>query len=64
MTRSSEYGQYLTMWSTGSPDLTPYELFLWSYIKDGVFVPLILSNIADVRETIISAVDDLQTIAT
>jgi hypothetical protein len=39
-------------WAPRSPDLTPLDFFLWGFVKDRVFVPPLLANVAELRTRI------------
>jgi len=43
-------------WPPPSPDLTPYDSFLWGFVKDTVFVPPLTANLQDLRNRITAAV--------
>ena len=43
-------------WPPRSPDLTPYDFFLWRFVKDTVFVPPLSANLQDLRNRITAAV--------
>ena len=46
----------LMRWPLRSPDLTPYEFFLWGFVTDTVFVPPLPANLQDLRNRITAAV--------
>jgi len=46
----------LMRWPPRSPDLTPYDFFLWGFVKDTVFVPALPANLQDLRNRINAAV--------
>jgi len=46
----------LMRWPPRSPDLTPYDFFLWGFVKDTVFVPPLSANLQDLRNRINAAV--------
>ena len=46
----------LLRWLPRSPDLTPYDFFLWGFVKDTVFVPPLPTNLQDLRNRITAAV--------
>ena len=39
-----------------SPDLTPCDFFLWGYVKDRVFVPLLPVSLNELKQRITTAV--------
>jgi hypothetical protein len=39
--RAGERDECFMKWPPRSPDLTPSDFFLWGYIKDHVYVPLL-----------------------
>jgi len=43
-------------WPPRSPDLTPYDFFLWGFVKDTVFVPPLPAKLQDLRNHITAAV--------
>ena len=54
--RTRQEDEALMRWPPRSPDLTPYEFFLWGFVKDTVFVPPLLANLQYLRNRITSAV--------
>ncbi|KAJ4437533.1 hypothetical protein ANN_17678 [Periplaneta americana] len=46
-----------TSWPPRSPDLTPLYFFLWRFLKDKVYVPLLPANLAELRNRITAAVE-------
>ena len=46
----------LMRWPPRSPDLTPYDFFLWGFVRDTVFVRPLLANLQDLRNCITAAV--------
>ena len=46
----------LMQWPPQSPDLTPYDFFLWGFVKDTVFVPPLPAYLQDLRNRITAAV--------
>jgi hypothetical protein len=46
----------LLRWPPRSPDLTPYDFFLWCYVKDAVFVPPLTTDIDDLKRRITEVV--------
>ncbi|GBM84505.1 hypothetical protein AVEN_67404-1 [Araneus ventricosus] len=45
------------VWSPKSPDITPFDFFLWGFVKDKVFVPPLTSNLEDLRTRIGNALN-------
>jgi hypothetical protein len=43
-------------WPPRSPDLTPWDFFLWGFIKDRVFVPPLPVTLVDLRTRITAAI--------
>ena len=43
-------------WPPRSPDLTPYDFFLWRFVKDTVFVPPLPADLQDLHNRITAAV--------
>ena len=54
--RSSADDKPLLSWPPRSPDLTPCDFFLWSYIKDRVYVPPLPCDLKQLKERIKHAV--------
>ena len=54
--RTGQEDDALTRWPPRSPDLTPYDFFLWGFVKDTVFVPPLPANLEDLRNRITAAV--------
>ncbi|GBL95012.1 hypothetical protein AVEN_44087-1 [Araneus ventricosus] len=42
-----------------SPDLTPSDFFLWSYVKDNVYAPPMPTTLQALQERITAAVTDI-----
>ena len=57
--RASGSDQALLLWPPRSPDITPCDFFLWGYVKDRVFVPLLPRDLADLKARIIAAVKNI-----
>jgi hypothetical protein len=57
--RASGSDQQLMLWPSRSPEITPYDLFLWGYVKDRVFVPPLPRDLADLKARIIAAVKNI-----
>ncbi|GBM05714.1 hypothetical protein AVEN_175558-1 [Araneus ventricosus] len=49
----------LLPWPPRSPDLTPYDFFLWGYVKDKVYVPPMPTTLQALQERITAAVTDI-----
>jgi len=54
--RTKQEDDALMRWLPRSPDLTPYDFFLWGFVKDTVFVPPLSANLQDLRNRITAAV--------
>ena len=54
--RTGQEDDVLMRWPHRSPDLTPYDFFLWRFVKDTVFVPPLPANLQDLRNRITAAV--------
>jgi hypothetical protein len=48
-------------WPPRSPDITPYDFFLWGYVTDHVFVPSLHRNLQELKESIMAAVSAINT---
>lgn len=46
----------LMKWPPQSPDLTPCNFFLWGFVKDTVYVPLLTADIQELQHWITAAV--------
>jgi hypothetical protein len=46
----------LTCWPPRSPDLIPFDFFLWGYIKDRVYVPPLPVSLNELKQHITIAV--------
>ena len=49
-------------WTPRSPDLTPYDpyyFFLWEYVKDRVYLPLLLVDLPDLTRRTVAAVESI-----
>jgi hypothetical protein len=44
-----------TSWSPRSPDLNPLEVFLWSFVKDEVYVPPVSITLKNLKDRIRTA---------
>ena len=42
-------------WPPRSPDLTPLDFSVWGYVKDKVFVPLLLASLEEIRARLAEA---------
>jgi hypothetical protein len=49
----------LTTWPPRSPDATPYDFFLWGYVKDQVYVPTVPANIPELKVRIRTAIETI-----
>jgi hypothetical protein len=45
----------LEEWPPRSPDIIPCDVFLWGYLKDLVFLPLLHRNLKEMKESILAA---------
>ena len=54
--RTGQEDDALMRWPPRSPDLTPYDFFLWGFVKDTVFVPPLPADLQDLRNRITAAV--------
>ena len=54
--RTGQEDDALMRWPPRSPGLTPYDFFLWGFVKDTVFVPPLPANLQDLRDLITAAV--------
>jgi len=54
--RTGQEDDALMRWPPRSPDLTPYDSFLWGFVKDTVFVPPLPANLQVLRNRITAAV--------
>ena len=43
-------------WPPHSPDLTPLDFFLWGFVKDRVFIPLLPANVVELLTRITATV--------
>jgi hypothetical protein len=43
-------------WPPRSPNLTPWDFFLWGYVKGRVYVPQLPTNLPELRRRIVAAV--------
>jgi len=46
---SNDDDQMLLAWPRRSPDATPYDSFLWGYVKDQVYVPPLPASIPELK---------------
>ena len=46
----------LMHWPPRFPDLSPYDFFLWGFVKDTVFVSPVLANLQELHDRITAAV--------
>ena len=47
----------LLKWPPRSPDLTPSDFCLWGYVKGLVYVPLLPTNVVELKQKIYSALE-------
>ena len=57
--RAAKGDNHLLPWPPRSPDLTPWNFFLWGFVKDSVYVPPLFMSLNELRARITHA---LQTI--
>jgi hypothetical protein len=43
-----------------SPDITPYDVFLWGHVKDLVFLPPFLRNLEEMKENFVAALSTIK----
>jgi len=51
--------QPLMLWTPRSPGITPYDFFLWGYIKDRVFIPPLPHDLMNLKAQITAAVKNI-----
>ena len=49
----------LLLWPPRSPDATPCDFFLWGYVRDEVYVPLLPASIPELKVRIRTAVETI-----
>jgi hypothetical protein len=49
----------LTTWPPHSPDATPYDLFVWDYVKDQVYVPPLPASVPELKVRIRTAIETI-----
>ena len=54
--RASQDDSPLLSWPQRSPDLTPFDFFLWGYVKNHVFVPPMPLDLSELQQRIEHAV--------
>ena len=54
--RTGQEDDALIRWPPRSPDLTPYDFFLWEFVKDTVFVRPLPANLKDLCNRITATV--------
>ncbi|GFX53720.1 uncharacterized protein TNCV_1596661 [Trichonephila clavipes] len=52
ISRTGRDDKALLKWPSRSPDMTPYDFFLWGFIKDKILVPLLPRDLDELREWI------------
>jgi len=50
--RAEKGDNHLLRWPPHSPDLTPYDFFLWGFVKDSVYVPPLPMSLKELRDRI------------
>lgn len=54
--RNGENDRALFRWPPRSPNITPFDFFLWCFIKDRVFVPPLPNDLPELRQRIEQAI--------
>lgn len=54
--RRGNEDQVLHLWPPRSPDLTPFDYFLWGDVKEAVYVPPLPTTVDDMQNRITAAV--------
>jgi hypothetical protein len=49
----------LLAWRPHSPDATPFDFFLWGYMKDQVYVPSLPASIPELKIPIRTAIETI-----
>jgi hypothetical protein len=57
--RASATDVVLQFWPPRTPDLTPYDFFLWEFVKEAVYVPSLPTTLDDLKNYIITAVNSV-----
>jgi hypothetical protein len=57
--RAGQNDQVFCKWPPRSPDLTVCDFFLWGYVNDRVYVPLLPANLDDLQERVTEAVNSI-----
>ena len=57
--RGTDDDQMLLAWPPRSPDATPYDFFLWGYVKDQFYVPPLPANIPELKVRIRTAIETI-----
>ena len=57
--RVTDDDQMLLTWPPCSPDVTPYDFFLWGYVKDQVYVPPLPASIPELKVWIRTATETI-----
>ena len=55
--RSGNDDTVLLKWPPRSPDLTSRDFFFWGYVKGLVYVPPLLTNVVELKQSISSAIE-------
>ncbi|GFT01047.1 uncharacterized protein TNCV_4054461 [Trichonephila clavipes] len=50
--RKGPHDKACFVWPPRSPDVTQYDFYLWRFIKDCVYVPLLPADLPDLRHSI------------
>ena len=51
--------EHLLLWPPRSPDLKPCDFFLWGYVKDNAYKPLLPQNVRELQDHIRAAVQTI-----
>jgi hypothetical protein len=57
--RGTDDDQMLLAWPPRSPDATPCDFFIWSYVKDQVYVPPLPASIQELKVRIRTAIETI-----
>jgi len=58
--RGNDDDQMLIAWPPRSPDATPYDFFLWGYVKHQVYIPTLPSSIPKLKVRIRTAIETIR----
>ena len=57
--RGTDDDRMLLAWPPHSPDATPCDFFVWSYVKDQVYVPPLPASIPELKVRIGTAIENI-----